>query len=27
MKRLGVDDLDELSNYIPGLNIQEQKAR
>lgn len=26
MKRLGVDDLDELSNYVPGLNIQEQSA-
>lgn len=26
MKRLGVTDLDELSNYVPGLNIQEQSA-
>lgn len=26
MKELGVSDLDELSNYIPGLNIQEQSA-
>ncbi|WP_010544853.1 TonB-dependent receptor [Sphingomonas elodea] len=26
MKRLGVDDLDELSSYVPGLNIQEQSA-
>lgn len=26
MKQLGVSDLDELSNYIPGLNIQEQSA-
>ena len=26
MDRLGVSDLDELSNYIPGLNIQEQSA-
>jgi iron complex outermembrane recepter protein len=26
MKRIGVDDLDELSNYVPGLNIQEQSA-
>ena len=26
MRRLGVSDLDELSNYVPGLNIQEQSA-
>ncbi|GMN03030.1 TonB-dependent receptor [Erythrobacter sp. MTPC3] len=26
IKDLGVSDLDELSNYIPGLNIQEQSA-
>jgi outer membrane receptor protein involved in Fe transport len=26
MRELGVSDLDELSNYIPGLNIQEQSA-
>lgn len=26
MRNLGVSDLDELSNYIPGLNIQEQSA-
>ena len=26
MKQLGVSDLDELSNYVPGLNIQEQSA-
>lgn len=26
MAELGVGDLDELSNYIPGLNIQEQSA-
>ncbi|RVT43526.1 TonB-dependent receptor [Sphingobium algorifonticola] len=26
LKQLGVSDLDELSNYIPGLNIQEQSA-
>lgn len=26
MKELGVSDLDELSNYIPGLNVQEQSA-
>ncbi|MBA4307231.1 MAG: TonB-dependent receptor [Sphingopyxis sp.] len=26
MKELGVSDLDELANYIPGLNIQEQSA-
>lgn len=26
MRSLGVGDLDELSNYIPGLNIQEQSA-
>ncbi|MGB3739720.1 MAG: TonB-dependent receptor [Pontixanthobacter sp.] len=26
IKRLGVSDLDELSNYVPGLNIQEQSA-
>ncbi|AMO73220.1 hypothetical protein AZE99_04140 [Sphingorhabdus sp. M41] len=26
MDRLGVSDLDELSNYVPGLNIQEQSA-
>lgn len=26
MRALGVGDLDELSNYIPGLNIQEQSA-
>ncbi|WP_084580276.1 TonB-dependent receptor [Sphingomonas azotifigens] len=26
MKRIGVDDLDELANYVPGLNIQEQSA-
>ena len=26
MKRIGVNDLDELSNYVPGLNIQEQSA-
>jgi iron complex outermembrane recepter protein len=26
LKELGVSDLDELSNYIPGLNIQEQSA-
>jgi outer membrane receptor protein involved in Fe transport len=26
MAELGVSDLDELSNYVPGLNIQEQSA-
>ncbi|WP_431471245.1 TonB-dependent receptor [Sphingosinithalassobacter sp. LHW66-3] len=26
MEQLGVDDLDELANYIPGLNVQEQSA-
>lgn len=26
IEQLGVTDLDELSNYIPGLNIQEQSA-
>lgn len=26
IRELGVNDLDELSNYIPGLNIQEQSA-
>lgn len=26
MRQLGVSDLDELSNYIPGLNVQEQSA-
>ncbi|MXO65215.1 TonB-dependent receptor [Altericroceibacterium endophyticum] len=26
LERLGVSDLDELSNYVPGLNIQEQSA-
>tara|TARA_A100001391_G_scaffold7621_8_gene5029 strand:- start:44374 stop:46737 length:2364 start_codon:yes stop_codon:yes gene_type:complete len=26
MEELGVSDLDELSNYVPGLNIQEQSA-
>ena len=26
MEQIGVSDLDELSNYIPGLNIQEQSA-
>ncbi|MEN3746015.1 TonB-dependent receptor [Sphingomonas sp. HF-S3] len=26
MAQIGVSDLDELSNYIPGLNIQEQSA-
>ncbi|WP_211276768.1 TonB-dependent receptor [Erythrobacter tepidarius] len=26
IRDLGVNDLDELSNYIPGLNIQEQSA-
>ena len=26
MEALGVSDLDELSNYVPGLNIQEQSA-
>ena len=26
MQELGVSDLDELANYIPGLNIQEQSA-
>lgn len=26
MKRLGVDDLDEVAAYVPGLNIQEQSA-
>lgn len=26
MAQLGVNDLDELANYIPGLNIQEQSA-
>ncbi|CAO1651379.1 TonB-dependent receptor [Parasphingorhabdus sp. NYA22] len=26
LKQLGVSDLDELSNYVPGLNIQEQSA-
>ncbi len=26
MRNLGVSDLDELSNYVPGLNIQEQSA-
>lgn len=26
MKRLGVDDLDEMAAYVPGLNIQEQSA-
>lgn len=26
MRELGVQDLDELSNYVPGLNVQEQSA-
>ena len=26
LKQLGVADLDELSNYVPGLNVQEQSA-
>lgn len=26
MEELGVSDLDELSNYVPGLNVQEQSA-
>lgn len=26
IRELGVQDLDELSNYVPGLNIQEQSA-
>ncbi|MCW5646920.1 MAG: TonB-dependent receptor, partial [Sphingopyxis sp.] len=26
MRDLGIGDLDELSNYVPGLNIQEQSA-
>jgi iron complex outermembrane recepter protein len=26
LQELGVSDLDELSNYVPGLNIQEQSA-
>lgn len=26
MRALGVSDLDELSNYVPGLNVQEQSA-
>lgn len=26
MRKIGVSDLDELSNYVPGLNIQEQSA-
>lgn len=26
LRNLGVSDLDELSNYVPGLNIQEQSA-
>lgn len=26
LRDIGVNDLDELSNYIPGLNIQEQSA-
>ena len=26
LRELGVSDLDELSNYVPGLNIQEQSA-
>ena len=26
LNELGVSDLDELANYIPGLNIQEQSA-
>lgn len=26
MKRIGVDDLDEMAAYVPGLNIQEQSA-
>ncbi|MET1756380.1 TonB-dependent receptor plug domain-containing protein [Novosphingobium sp. RD2P27] len=26
MRQLGVSDLDELANYVPGLNIQEQSA-
>jgi outer membrane receptor protein involved in Fe transport len=26
ISELGVSDLDELSNYVPGLNIQEQSA-
>lgn len=26
LKELGVSDLDELSNYVPGLNVQEQSA-
>ena len=26
LEELGVSDLDELANYIPGLNIQEQSA-
>eukprot|EP01034_Spumella_vulgaris_P005877 gene5877-7494_t len=26
LRNLGIGDLDELSNYVPGLNIQEQSA-
>ena len=26
IRELGVNDLDELSNFIPGLNVQEQSA-
>ena len=26
MRELGVSDLDELANYVPGLNVQEQSA-
>lgn len=26
MRKIGISDLDELSNYVPGLNIQEQSA-
>lgn len=26
LREIGVNDLDELSNYVPGLNIQEQSA-
>lgn len=26
LRNLGISDLDELSNYVPGLNIQEQSA-
>ena len=26
LRELGVSELDELSNYVPGLNVQEQSA-